>query len=70
MIDIERNDDDTFTVTVHKRGTTTHQVTVSDDYHRKLTAGRESKEDLVKRSFDLPVIGRYFPEYERRIGGR
>jgi hypothetical protein len=28
---------------------------------------RESKESIL-RSFDLPVIGRYFPEYEREIG--
>ena len=29
---------------------------------------RESKESIL-RSFDLPVIGRYFPEYEREIRG-
>lgn len=28
---------------------------------------REPKESIL-RSFDLPVIGRYFPEYEREIG--
>jgi hypothetical protein len=27
---------------------------------------RESKESIL-RSFDLPVIGRYFPDYERTI---
>jgi hypothetical protein len=27
---------------------------------------REPKESIL-RSFDLPVIGRYFPEYEREI---
>lgn len=27
---------------------------------------RESKESIL-RAFDLPVIGRYFPEYEREI---
>lgn len=83
MITIEKQDDNTFTVTVDNRGVTTHTVTVPDDYHRKLTAGRESKEDLVKRSFEflleresnqsilssfeLSVIQRYFPEYERSI---
>jgi hypothetical protein len=30
---------------------------------------REPKESIL-RSFDLPVIGRYFPEYERSIRGR
>ena len=60
-------------------------VTVSPAYHQKLTSGRCSAEALVKksfefllerepntsilRSFDLPVIGRYFPEYERTIPG-
>ena len=28
---------------------------------------REPKESIL-RSFELPVIARYFPEYERRIG--
>jgi hypothetical protein len=30
---------------------------------------REPKESIL-RSFDLPVIGRYFPEYERSIRAR
>ena len=30
---------------------------------------REPKESIL-RSFDLPVIGRYFPEYERSITPR
>jgi hypothetical protein len=30
---------------------------------------REPKESIL-RSFDLPVIGRYFPEYERSIRPR
>jgi hypothetical protein len=29
---------------------------------------REPKESIL-RSFDLPVIGRYFPDYERVIAG-
>ena len=29
---------------------------------------REPKESIL-RSFDLPVIGRYFPDYERTIAG-
>ena len=60
-----------------------HLVTVPDGYEKKLIAGRISTEELVRRSFefllerepkesilssfDLPVIGRYFPEYEREI---
>jgi len=30
---------------------------------------REPKESIL-RSFDLPVIGRYFPDYEREIRNR
>ena len=30
---------------------------------------RESKESIL-RSFDLPMIGRYFPEYDRTIARR
>ena len=28
---------------------------------------RESKESIL-RSFDMPIIAHYFPEYEQRIG--
>ena len=65
---------------------TEHRVTLSkNDYHR-LSGGeaspealveesfhflleRESKESIL-RSFDLTVISRYFPSYEREIAGR
>ena len=62
---------------------TTHIVTVSDDYHYTLTKDVISKEQLIALSFDfllarepntsilarfeLPVIARYFPEYETDI---
>jgi hypothetical protein len=65
------------------RGSTTHRVNLDDSYYRKLTGGSVTKEDLIRKSFefllqreskesilgrfDLPVIGRYFPEYERTI---
>ncbi|MFP4171916.1 MAG: hypothetical protein ACLFV4_03290 [Candidatus Hydrogenedentota bacterium] len=84
MISVEKIDDKTFNVTVNKSGTTQHKVTVPDDYHQKLTKGQISKKELIKRSFefllerepntsilrsfDLPVISQYFPEYERTIG--
>ncbi len=84
MIRVEKQDGDTFRVTVEDGGSSSHRVTLSDDYHRKLTGGSMSKEELVKKSFefllerepkeailgsfDLPVIGRYFPEYENTIG--
>ncbi|MCH2440508.1 MAG: hypothetical protein MK220_04180 [Candidatus Poseidoniia archaeon] len=63
---------------------TEHRVGLSRDYHVKLTQGcatpeqlaeasfrflleREPKESIL-RSFEMPVIAHYFPEYERRIG--
>lgn len=73
----------TFEVTVEARATTTHTVTVDPDYAARLTDGKVPTERLVSRSFDfllerepntsilrrfdLPVIGHYFPEYERTI---
>lgn len=63
-----------------------HTVTLADDYYRKLTGGTVSEEELIRASFefllerepkesilgsfDLPVIARYFPEYEREIHKR
>ena len=65
---------------------TAHAVTVDDAYYRKLTGGNVSVEELVRCSFEfllehepkesilptfaLPVIGRYFPSYEREIKKR
>jgi hypothetical protein len=64
-------------------GETAHTVEVPAEYYKKLTGGRITAEDLVVRtfrfllqrepkemimsSFDLPVVGRYFPEYESLI---
>ena len=85
-IKVETLKDSTFRVTVAGQTTTEHRVTVSPAYHEKLTAGRMSAEELVRvsfefllqrepntsilRSFDLPVIGQYFPEYERSVQAR
>jgi len=82
-IEVKKISDSQFEVTVNDRGTTTHLVTVSADYYNKLTGGKVSRETLIKksfefllqrepntsilRSFDLPVISRYFPEYEGKI---
>ena len=62
---------------------TTHTVTCDDKYYEKLTQRKIQKEELIKKSFefllqrepkesilrkfDLKVIGRYFPEYEKKI---
>ena len=83
MIRVEKIDERTFKVTVEDRTTTTHTVTVEPAYHKRLTGNRVSAEDLIKKSFeflleregntsilrtfDLPIIGRYFPEYENTI---
>jgi hypothetical protein len=64
-------------------GVTQHQVRVSRADLDRLAPGATDPTDLVRRSFafllerepptsilrsfDLPVIGRYFPEYERLI---
>ncbi len=83
MINVQKIDDTTLKVTVTGPTTTTHTVSVDPAYYEKLTEQRVSVETLVKksfeflleresntsilRSFDLPVIGHYFPEYERTI---
>lgn len=85
MITVAKIDDQTFEVTVEGRTRTTHRVTVISQVYQKLTDGEVPIETLVEksfefllqrepntsilRSFDLPVIGRYFPEYEGTIRG-
>jgi hypothetical protein len=60
-----------------------HIVGLEEAYYRKLTGGAETPEELIRRSFqfllqrepkesilsrfDLPVIQRYFTDYERSI---
>jgi len=84
MITVEPIDETTFRVTVEGRITTTHTVTVSSAYYKKLTGKRVTPEVLVEKSFEfllqresntsilrsfaLPAIGTYFPEYETTIG--
>lgn len=84
-IHVKKLDETTFEVTVESRNTTAHRVTVQPEYVSRLTQGKVPTEMLVEksfefllerepntsilRSFDLPVIGRYFPEYERVITG-
>lgn len=82
-IHIVEIDSNTYQVTVAAQSTTTHIVTIKADYAQKLTNGHISHTELLKksfefllqrepntsilRSFDLSVISRYFPEYEREI---
>ncbi|MCF7929299.1 MAG: hypothetical protein K9L68_11015 [Spirochaetales bacterium] len=84
MIKVQLDRNNTYQVVVDEGGSsTTHMVTLEDGYYQKLTGGKESKEDLIQRSFefllqreskesilrsfDLPIIGRYFPDYESKI---
>ncbi len=85
MIKVQAIDNKTFNVVVDGPPTTTHTVTVDPTYYQKLTGNRVSMETLVSKSFefllqresnssilssfDLSVIGHYFPEYERTISG-
>jgi len=43
-------------------------VRASQDYWRKLTGGERESNTSILRTFDLSVIQRYFPEYEKTIG--
>jgi hypothetical protein len=61
----------------------THRVTLKQDDYRRLGGGKIEPNELIKRSFefllarepkesilpqfDLPLIGHYFPEYEREL---
>lgn len=82
-IEVLKQDSQTFKVTVAGSTTTTHSVTLKPDYFKKLTQSGVTEETLIEKSFeflleresntmilssfDLPVIGRYFPEYEADI---
>ncbi len=82
-IEVAKKDPETFEITVRASSTTTHTVKLSADYYQKLTGGRVSPEALIEKSFEflleresntmilsrfnLPLIGRYFPEYEKTM---
>ena len=82
-IDVELINQATYRVTVRAATTTTHDVTVQPAYVTRLTEDRWSAEQLITQSFEfllqrepntailrrfeLPVIGQYFPEYEREM---
>ncbi|CAB1060469.1 hypothetical protein D1BOALGB6SA_5235 [Olavius sp. associated proteobacterium Delta 1] len=85
MITVKPINNTTFEVTVEAGTTTTHNVTLKPSYYEELTDKRVTPAVLVEksfeflldresntsilRSFDLPVIGQYFPEYESVIKG-
>jgi hypothetical protein len=63
-----------------------HHVTLSQADYLRLTGGKTEPSELIRRSFefllarepkesilprfDLPLIGRYFPEFERELKRR
>jgi hypothetical protein len=73
----------TFEVSIDGETTTQHIIRLDEDYYHKLTKGKISAEELIRRSiafllerepntsilasFDLPLIGNYFPEYEKKV---
>ncbi len=83
MIKIEKMDEGKYKVRVDQKSTTFHTVNADPEYVERLTGGKASTEELIRksfefllerepntsilRSFDLPVIGRYFPEFEDTI---
>lgn len=83
MIKVEKKNEKEFLVTVEENGTSEHTVSLDNSYYEKLTDGKISREELIKKSFEfllerepkesilaefnLRVINNYFPEYEEKI---
>lgn len=83
MISIRSIDTTVFGVTVDSGSVTIHKVILSKEYYQKLSNGKCTPEELIRksfeflleresnrsilRSFDLQVIGEYFPEYEETV---
>lgn len=86
QIKIITQDAETFEVTVTAEAQTVHIVRLHRDYYQKLTGGEISAEKLIEKSFEfllaresntsilprfeLAVIARYFPEFEKTIVNR
>lgn len=83
-IQVVETGENVFEVVVEAASRTVHQVRVDPDYAARIAPDLELSELVrrsfefllerepntsILRSFDLPVIARYFPEYERVIGG-
>ncbi|MEM7145776.1 MAG: hypothetical protein AAF591_11625 [Verrucomicrobiota bacterium] len=80
MISVSKLSGDNYEISVSSGTTTTHQIKVEPAIVENLTSGNADAEALLKksfefllerepntsilRSFDLPIIGSYFPEYE------
>lgn len=83
-IEISKTTETSYHVVVSDRIVTEHDVTLTREYARQLGSENEPEvlirrsfeflleresNNSILRSFDLRVIGRYFPEYERVITG-
>lgn len=83
-IRVQKMREDEYQVVVQEANSESrHTVRLRLEYVQKLTGGKATTEELVRRSFefllarepkeqilrefDLSVIARYFPEYEREI---
>ena len=54
MIKVEKQDENTFKVTVEEENSeSTHKVTLDDQYHKKLSGNIIPKEELIKKSFEF-----------------
>ncbi len=85
MIEVTHSAGDEWLVSIKSTVTTHHRVRVTKKDVERLAGGRSAEELLqesmrfllerepntsILPSFDLPLIGRYFPEYEREIQTR
>ena len=86
MISVSLVDANTYQVVVEKDVETTHVVSMSQDYYRKLCGARVTHEWVIVQAFkflleresnteilpefDLHIINRYFPEFEAEIAKR
>ncbi len=54
MINVQKIDDDHYTVTVSEGGSeSSHTVELDDTYYNKISDGSISKTDLIRRSFEF-----------------
>jgi len=87
LIFVKKKNDKQFMVRVKEEDTAKdYSVTMDDDYYQKLTGGKITKEELIKKSFEfllerepkesilsrfnIKIISNYFPEYEKEIKSR
>jgi len=85
MISVKHSASDEWVVSIQGEVLTNHRVRVTKADLDRLSEGRSAEELLqesfrfllehesntsILSSFDLPVIGHYFPEYEREIRAR